>query len=347
MADVPPASSKARPPRILIGVLLALPLGGCVGGDDEDGADGDDSAAETEGGTGDLPSPYADSDGSGGDVPSMGADEAMTASLAGLGTLSELRPMEVFDAFETMFEPEEGCPAEIEVYEEEATVTTWYVEGSCTTSSGLTIRGGGTYERLSREEDGVTIEVRGLSAEDGTLRLETGDGRYFELSGYAFHESVRGDGGNYGESYLEFNASIRADEQTAGSSALMDPSLDLQVGVFAVSEGPVKAFGGSGSIAGPGLGEALAFSFSQTAVISALCPEEPSGTFSVRDDAGFWHDIVFDAYVLGDEADEEPEVDEALCDDCGNYLAGGTPDGQACVDASVLADLLDWEVTPW
>lgn len=346
MADVPPASSKPRPPSFVLYAALTLAAsGGCVGGDDE-GDDGDD-AAGTEGGTGELPSPYAESDGSGGDTPSMGADDALDASVRGLQMLSELRPERVFNGFESMFEPEEGCPEEIETYGEEATVTTWYVEGSCTTSSGLTIRGGGTYERLSVDEDGTTIELRALSTEDGTMRLETADGSFFELSGYIFHETAQGDGGQFSENYLEFSGSIRADEATAGKSALMDESLDLQLGVFAVREGPVRAFGGTGSIAGPGLGDALAFSFSQSAVISALCPEEPTGTFSVRDDAGFWHDIVFDAYVLGEGDDDEPEVDEALCDGCGNYVAGGNLDGQACVDSSALAALLDWEVTPW
>ncbi len=69
------------------------------------------------------------------------------------------------------------------------------------------------------------------------------------------------------------------------------------------------------------------------------CPNEPYGSISVRDAEGEWYDILFH----GPEA-YESEVDEALCDGCGDAWFHGEPLGRVCGDFSGLTD---WGTTPW
>lgn len=69
------------------------------------------------------------------------------------------------------------------------------------------------------------------------------------------------------------------------------------------------------------------------------CPNEPYGSISVRDAEGEWYDILFH----GPEA-YESEVDESLCDGCGDAWFHGQQLGLVCGDFSTLTD---WGTTPW
>jgi hypothetical protein len=85
-------------------------------------------------------------------------------------------------------------------------------------------------------------------------------------------------------------------------------------------------------------------SFDEVLVVGEVCGVEPAGSVAVRDDAGYWHDIVFDSATL---VNEEYEWDPAACDGCGTYLAGGIESGSACIQDGAVASLLNWEAIPW
>ena len=69
------------------------------------------------------------------------------------------------------------------------------------------------------------------------------------------------------------------------------------------------------------------------------CPIEPSGTISIRDDAGDWYDVEFQGPGYSGAASFPPE-----CDGCGDVWYQGENLGQACVDFSAMTD---WEGSPW
>jgi hypothetical protein len=106
-----------------------------------------------------------------------------------------------------------------------------------------------------------------------------------------------------------------------------------------------KQMGGRGSMTGPALAGGVAFAFGDFVVAPDECGSEPGGTLSVRDDAGFWHDVVFDAATVEDE--EDPVWHGNACDGCGPYFASGVEDGTACMLQTDLAQLVGWEGVPW
>jgi hypothetical protein len=58
------------------------------------------------------------------------------------------------------------------------------------------------------------------------------------------------------------------------------------------------------------------------------CNLEPSGSISIRDDAGYWYDVFFD---VDNETGAAPE---GLCDGCGDVWYRGVRVTQACADFS-------------
>ncbi|MCP4805529.1 MAG: hypothetical protein GY884_09285 [Proteobacteria bacterium] len=58
------------------------------------------------------------------------------------------------------------------------------------------------------------------------------------------------------------------------------------------------------------------------------CAAEPAGTILVRDEVGYWYELVFDG----------------SCDGCGSVQWEGETLGEACIDVSPL---YAWEDAPW
>ncbi len=318
--------------RMWLGLLVATSLA-C---DADGGGEGTDE---------ELPSPYADDDEQEpqAEPPSLTPEQVSSAAMAGMQAFVSLEPDGVIDAFEALAQFEPECPEEQEVAGEgENVALLWYSEG-CTTSTGLEIRGGGRFERFARDEDGRMTTGAALSAEGSNLRLSTSDGRFFEMTGYVYYERGVSDEG--ADSVFEVAGDILADSTTAAASPLMDGSVSAQGYLFSFAGGPYVALGGSGSISGAVLGEARAFQFTDLFVVPTGCAREPVGIVSVRDDAGYWHDVVFDVATVVE--DEEPQFDAALCDGCGTYVVGGNTQEQACVAESELSALMQWEEYPW
>jgi hypothetical protein len=314
----------------LVGVIAVL---GC------DAAGSDDGETTT----GELPSPYAeDGDESGQAVPSLGPEQVAGFATAGLAGFVALRPEQVVDAYLALAITDEGCPEQLdEVVDGGTTVQLWYSDG-CTTAAGTSFAGGGRLERYTIMEDGYQSTGATLNAEGPSFSIATADGRSLHLEG-AFGHS-RGTDGVSTDASIEIYGHARADAETAAGSPLLDGSVSAQGYMYSYADADTKVLGGEGAWSGAALGDARAFSFAGVAVYSVVCTAEPSGTLSVRDAEGFWHDIVFDGITV---VDYEPTFVEGLCDGCGSYLAAGAPAGEACVAASELAAVLDWEDYAW
>lgn len=305
-------------------------------------AETDEPAAD-----GELPSPYAESGGdTEGEQPAMAMDEAISSSLAGLQSFIALQPDAVLDAYTALAVLEPECPEAQETFAEgTATTTVWYSEGGCTTSAGITFRGAGRLTTESIMEPEVAIEAATLSSEGTTMRIASSDGRFFEMTGYLGMR--RETSPETTEAGFDLVGRYAADDATAAGSALLEGRLRAQGYIYSYSDGTNNVLGGSGSLSGEGLGAARAFSFSNLLVLLSGCASEPIGAMSVRDDVGFWHDIVFDAGIWDPESGEEPVYDDAACDGCGAYLAGGEALGSACITSADIESLLDWEGSPW
>ena len=322
-------------------------------GDDGSSSGDAGSGGETEGvADTDLPSPYTG--GTTGDepqdMPSMGPDQAATSAVAGLQAFVNLRPMTVIDAFESLVSPEagtllfeEGCPEEFSDVPDEngARAIVWYTEG-CMTSTGLQIQGSGRFSRYTDLVEGDSTRSGAmLSADGGTFSIRQGD-RWLQFSGYM--EVSEGTYAEGVDGYFGFSGEASADPMTAMGAPLLDGSVTANGSLYAGIFGGYKAIGGSGSLSGDVLGQSRAMSFADVLAVGEACGAEPAGTVAVRDDQGYWHDIVFDAAT---QVGEEYEWDAAACDGCGAYLAGGVANGDVCIDGGVVASLLDWEEIPW
>lgn len=312
--------------------------GGSGSGDVDTGTtEGEASSGDTE-----LPSPYSDGTTGTSEMPSAGPEEVAAAIATGLSAFVFAGPLEVLTAYDAIATMEPECPEEQQIVGDDVVgVVAWYSEG-CTTSTGVTFSGGARLEVALGVVDGDrTVDSGVLSSEGGTARIETDDGRYFELSGYFSYE--KGTSAEATDGYFGFNGEMEADAQTAGDNAMLSGALRPQGYVYAYSGDGYRGIGGDGSITGTALEGVVALSFAGVVVADQPCASEPAGQFAVRDDAGFWHDVVFDAAVL--EGDEYQWTGE--CDGCGAYVAGGMPSGEACVDAGAMSAVLDWEVFPW
>ncbi len=291
------------------------------------------------------PSPYADDEDVDAEPPTLTPDQAAAAAMAGLRAFVGLEPDAAVAAFEAMLVLEDGCPEEqATLMEGDVTVVTWSTEG-CTTSAGLEIRGSGRFERHTTTAGDATSEGATVSSEGTTLRLHAADGRMLELSGYLGYERASSPEG--AESYFEVSGQLAADPETAATSPLLDAAMRPQGGLFSYSDGTYAVLGGQGSLGAAALPDGLAFQLSDVLVAPPECDLEPLGTLSVRDDAGYWHDIVFDAGTFDASADEDPVFDPSRCDGCGAYLVGGDLRGEVCVDRADVLALMDWEGTPW
>ncbi len=308
---------------------------------------GASESSESASSSGELPSPYSDGTTAGAAEPALSGDAASEALGGGLNAfVHDAKPSEIIAAYASLaglgaFDPD--CPEDQQVVDgDQVDVVLWSSFG-CTTAAGITFTGFG---RLQIEtgvvEDDATVNSVELSTEGATLRVEASDGRYFGMSGYLSLETrVKPDSTTASFSLI---GDVDADAGTAGTNPVLGGRLRPQGYLFSYVQQGYKAVGGNGSVTGDALGDAVAISFVDALVASDPCMIEPAGQYAVRDQVGFWHDIVFDAATF-DGADYQWD---GPCDGCGSHVAGGEIDEEAaCIAPDVLASLLDWEVLPW
>jgi hypothetical protein len=296
-------------------------------------------------GGGELPSPYAEDGDADGDTPAMSADAVIDAAFSGLETFMQLEPDAIVDAYEALAVPDAECPEEYEAYSQGGVEAIIWSTPGCTTAAGVEFQGSARFERVTTNEGGYTGEGATLSAEGGAFRVTAPGGEFLQYAGYLYYD--RSTDGESTNSYFDFSGTAEADPQTAAASPALADGVTVSGGFYTYAGPGYKGMGGSGFLAGPSLGDARAFQFSDFVINSNECPEEPIGTVSVRDDEGYWYDVVFDIATYDPEIGDDPIWEPANCDGCGAFMAGGAPSGEACVEAGRVPGLLDWQDYPW
>ena len=114
------------------------------------------------------------------------------------------------------------------------------------------------------------------------------------------------------------------------------------VGIYAgeIADGRYISFSGGFSVASElaGLAGVTAIAFDEMSLGVFGC-DAASGTASIRDVAGVWHDGFF--------AETEDPAGIDVCNACGDMLVHGETVGDFCSDAEALATFVAWETALW
>ncbi len=305
--------------------------GADTGGADTGGAD--DTSADTG-----APSEYVyDEDEDLGNLLSVADVER--ALRAGVTTvLHDMDPFLVLEAFDVARSAEDAyCPYHYEDYEELYGYDYWY--GGCSTADGTSFAGtiyginyapfwssyyyypayGWWYGTATVDRaDGQSMDFSGSWS---MYRYEYGTSAYVAVSAYG---DSRWQGAQYGGTWLAEESSLSY--AVSGGSA-------PNVGAYISVDGGVSGLTGTAN--------SVWFDsvFMASAGQGSSCPDEPSGTISIRDAAGDWYDVVFHGPAYAG-ASSFP----ATCDGCGEVWYEGRELGEACVD---LSSLTTWTGSPW
>ena len=234
----------------------------------------------------------------------------------------------------------------------DSTCPSWYSAGefeywvdSCTSRDGTSFDGYGVFVEAEAVDDGSGV-LWDTATLFGAGTLTDEDGHSFRGTGAAGWATGEAAGGVY--AWVN-TVEGSFDWDGAGSSGTwLEDSLNpgLTMIVWSVPAVDARVVALEGSVGGlDSTLDTVVFDgmVLATAAAGSPCPDEPSGTLSIRDADGHWTDILFD--VPWDAATSTFGVmDDAACDGCGAAWFRGQYLGEACVDASVL---LDWEESPW
>jgi len=293
------------------------------------------------------PSPYIYDEGE--EVePTLSANAVAASIDEALDIAVTLDAQPILDGYNAVMEAEEeGCPD----YYSDGDNTYWY--DYCYTDEGAYFSGYGFgYSYTDYEADGYLYNGEQVYT---ISQIVSADGNTFEGGGaaYMLEADFIPDGENVPHSlgYSVIQGAFAYDGPEADGTWLNgEISPDLTVVVYSIPENEIyPGYQGNlmqiqGGINGL-VGDAGTVVFDITMhqdTVGNPCPEEPSGTISVRDADGLWYDVVYD----GVEAFSGDDMDMDECDGCGQVWFRGQLVGDACtLDPS---GLLDWEgATPW
>jgi hypothetical protein len=270
----------------------------------------------------------------------LDADGVAGALEEALGSFLRVDPFLILAGVDDAVEADDAtCPYHYTDYEELYGYDYWY--GDCSTSDGTDFTGylyGIHYDPF--ESYGYLYDNYGWWY--GDMAIDRADGQRFDLSGYwsmyqytymyyplvysyayAYGEP-RWEGADYGDTWLGAGASVSFTAYAYYYEG---------AGTYFAIDGGISALEGTAnSIWFDGV-------YIATAGQGSDCPIEPSGTISIRDDAGDWYDVEFQGPAYYGAATFPPE-----CDGCGDVWYEGSNLGQACIDFS---EMTDWEGSPW
>lgn len=242
----------------------------------------------------------------------------------------------VLDAYALALEQmEPGCP---DWYDYDGNVF-WYA--TCTTDSGSSFDGYGfttLYEDADAFGDGSSWDLIAIS---GSATIRDPEGYTFHLGGGIYDGTGSNDDG--ARLWVSQVAGGFWWDHPQGAGSWMDTPSSPSILLYAIQYDVGANVGNyvylSGSVAD--LSEAAtAVRFDDIALgdvsLGLACAAEPTGTLSVRDDAGVWWDVKFDYDDRGRLTGD--------CDGCGGVWTGDTYHGDVCADFS---SLIDWEASPW
>ena len=259
-----------------------------------------------------------------------------------LDAIFSIDPADFHDTYEAMAASGDGdCPY---YYEEYMTAYgQYYWRDSCTADEGITFSGYGISYANRDYQDGdydyaINAYYSGAArlTDDGGQRLDaSGYSRYYEYTYVpdartAFYSRIWGEytwEGDGGRTWL--SSGVTMDLYLYG---IRYPAYE-PAGHYTTLDGSLSGI--DGAVTAVNMDSVFIYSES----MSSACPDEPSGTISLRDADGDWYDVEFQGpqYWGG-------EAFPGDCDGCGDAFFRGEPLGAVCPDFSHLKD---WGNRPW
>jgi len=259
-----------------------------------------------------------------------------------LDVIFSIDPMSFHETYEALANSGDGyCPY---YYEEYITAyDQFYWRDSCTADGGVEFSGYGISYAYADYVDGdADYSINAYFS--GAARLIDDEGRRMDASGYSryyeydyvpdgrtyFYSRIWGEfswEGDGGRTWL--SSGLTMDIYTYGARYITyDP-----VGYYTLLDGSLAGL--DGAVTAINLTDVFLYSES----MDSACPDEPSGTISLRDADGDWYDVEFQGprYWGGEAFPGE-------CDGCGDVFFRGEPLGAICPDFSHLKD---WGDRPW
>lgn len=301
-----------------------LVLAGCAGPPDNTVSPIAEEPVET-------PTPYIYDDvdsGSSAEFDQSAIEAAMSDAVSSALALNASPALRSYEA--AMAGASDDCPD----YYTDGTNVYWY--DYCTSTAGASFSGYSFYYAYDAYYDGyMTYYGEALYAE---ASIETVDGQTFTGGGSATLLEGPTDDGGY-VYYSDLAGDFSWDGEEAEGTWMEDGvGAELNLWIASYAEYDYTYAYVSGGITGLGEGDSTV-SFTEVQIAAGpqgwwVCPEEPSGTISVRGEDGSWFDVVFD--VTYAEDGETLVIADGACDGCGTVWHRGEEVGSACADLSPL-----------
>jgi len=258
-------------------------------------------------------------------VPTATPEEVGAAIQDALDRVVLVDATPVFAAYDAAMQGQsDTCPA----YYYDQGNSYWFDD--CGTEAGSYFSGYGytiDYQDYPDPYDGYIYNGRGLYL---ASTITAGDGTAFSGAGSAYAVTADLGAEHYTEALVQGTFSWDGpgidgtwmDEGLSPNVYLLRYTNDDYVGQYVNLDGGLSPFDG----------RFVAVAFDAVEMMDAgfgnTCPQEPSGSISVRGDDG-WYDVVFDGST-------QMPVDPAVCDGCGTAYFEGVAMGSVCPDFSAL-----------
>ncbi len=314
---------------------------------DEVAPDSAEPDAQEESDTAEQPSDYI-YDEEEQDSPSLPMTDVEDAITQALQAIFEIDPALFHNAYDRAIRPaymaaaeglDEDCPYYVDYYLED--YNQYYWSDNCTDERGTSFTGYGISYNTDEAEspDGYYVYNRYFY---GDAAIGDSDGYLIEGSGY-FSYSEYSTPGYSRWLYIDAYGKYRSDHPDQADTWLAQ-DLDIEIKMTATRyEGyPGNTMSLTASIGGlTGVVSSVRMEdvYLYNESLGSMCPGEPSGRVSVRDDEGNWYEVDFHGPKYWGAATFLPQ-----CDGCGEVSWRGEPLGTVCPDFSPL---LDWETRPW
>lgn len=275
-------------------------------------------------------------------LPSITPEMAAGAVPALFDATRALDPETVFADYLVLFAHAdgEGCP-ERDAYANGADTTVFWYSDGCSTSDGTWFNGSGFHAVAeTTENDGTVTRVVSFGDGGAFFEIVAPDGKLMRGSpSIELIETRSPDGSKEFEAYAA--GELESDEATAIENAWLRGEVQGSFGLYGYEDAV-----GYRSLTYYGLAlraetvrGIFAFSFSEVGIDNAEGCALRTGTISMRDGAGSWHDAFFGA----------PEDESAgdRCDACATLSHAGTDLGTFCAPDAAFDGLLAWGVAPW
>jgi hypothetical protein len=281
-------------------------------------------------------------------TPGLAMDEVESAITEAALAIFEIDPLLFHDAYDTATQDayqaaaaglEEECPYFVDYYLED--YGQYYWSDTCTDDRGTSYAGYGISYNLDGYTSGSTIYPH-YRYFYGDALVTDPDGHSIEGSGYLYYYEYSYPGSSR-TTYLNTYGTYRSDDPEHADTWLaqdLDIEINLTASHYQTYPGSTMSLTASvggleGAVSTVRMEEVYLYSES----LGSMCPGEPSGLVSVRDDEGNWYEVDFHGPEYWGAAVFMPD-----CDGCGQVSWRGEALGTVCPDFSRL---VSWESRPW